>query len=110
MAIVTWAVKPNGLSTTTKEGNADFVVRAEYVITGTDGVNAIEIPYTESFDAPAEDFTPFDSLSEAQVISWAQEKIGAAQLANLQRAFENQLESIANPPPPVVTKAAPWSA
>lgn len=110
MAIVTWAVKPNGLSTTTKEGNADFVVRAEYVITGTDGVNTIEIPYMESFDAPAKDFTPFESLSEAQVIAWAQEKMGAAQLENLQRGVESHLERMANPPPPVVTKAAPWSA
>ena len=108
MATVTWAVKPDSLLTTTKNGNADFVVQAEYIITGTDGVNTVTIPYSHAFEAPGDTFTPFESLSEAQVISWAQEKLGAGQLANLQMGIERQLERMANPPPPIVTKSAPW--
>lgn len=106
---VTWSVKPNGLLTTTKSGNSDFIVRVEYDITGTDGINTITMPYTETFDVVGQSFTPFTSLSESQVVSWAQEKLGAAQLANLQLGFEKQLELMSNPPPPVVERTVPWS-
>lgn len=110
MVTITWSVKPNGLLTTTKNGNADFIVRAEYIIKGTDGTNTVEFPFIQAFDVPGESFTPFGSLTEEQVIGWAQQQLGAAQLAQLQLGIEKHLERVASPPPPIVEKAAPWSA
>lgn len=109
-ATITWAVNPNDILTTTKDGKDDFVVRVGYIITGTDGVNTIQIPYTASFDVPGQAFTPYASLTEAQMIAWAQDAMGQSQLANLQVAMDKRLEMQANPPPPVVQKPAPWSA
>lgn len=109
MVTITWAVKPNGLRTTTKDGNTDFVVRVEYIITGTDGKNTIEIPYAHNFSVPGDSFTPFSSLTEAQVISWAQTAMGVAKLENLKLNFSKQLDKMANPPPPIVVKKEPWS-
>lgn len=108
MATITWAVKPNGLHTTTKGNNTDVVVHVEYTITATDGTNTASIEYSQSFDTISESFTPFEQLSEAQVIAWAQEKLGPHQLANLQLGMDQHLELIANPPAPVTPKAAPW--
>lgn len=109
MVTITWTVKPNGLHTTTVGNNKDFVVHVEYTITGTDGVNTAAIDYAYSFDVLGETFTPFENLSEAQVVAWAQEKLGPEQLTNLQLGMEQHLKQIANPPAPVLPKAVPWS-
>ena len=54
-----------------------------------------------------DDLIPFADLTEAMVIGWVQDKLGADKVAEIEAALQNQLDEQAAP-----TKAAglPWSA
>jgi len=53
-------------------------------------------------------FTPYSSLTQAQVIGWVQESLGAQGIANFEANVQGQLNSLANPPVSPVTEALPW--
>jgi len=53
-------------------------------------------------------FTPYDELTEAQVIGWVQDAMGAEQVAAYEANVAQQIENQINPP--VVTPPLPWSA
>lgn len=55
-------------------------------------------------DAP---FTPFDQLTEAQVIGWLEEVFGTEMLTAQEAALDQQIEDQINPP--VVRPPLPWS-
>lgn len=55
-----------------------------------------------------EPFTPYDQLTEAQVIGWVKDAMGDEQVASYEANIAKQIEDQINPP--VVTPPLPWSA
>jgi hypothetical protein len=92
-----------------KDGHTDVVFVAHWRLNGTDGVNtatvygSVGLTYEEG--AP---FTPYEDLTEDQVVGWVQAALGPEQVQALTDNVAAQLAAIANPP--VVTPPLPWDA
>lgn len=56
---------------------------------------------------PAAPFTPYASLTEAQVIGWLEEAFGTETLAAQVAALDGQIADQINPP--VISPALPWA-
>ncbi len=86
------------------------VQTAHWRVSKTDGgasasvYGTISIP-TKSVSDP--DFIPYDQLTEAQVVQWVKDEMGADQVAAHEAAVQAQIDSQLNP-----TSAAgvPWAA
>lgn len=55
---------------------------------------------------PAAPFIPYDQLTEAQVVSWVQEALGAERLGEIAASIKTQIDNQKNPP--IVTPPLPW--
>lgn len=86
------------------------VLTAHWRVSATDGDASGSVYGTISFPAkdPADpDFIPYDNLTEAQVIGWVKEAMGADTVAAHEAAVQAQIDAQKNP-----TSAAgvPWAA
>ena len=90
------------------EGEPDVVFTVHWRLDGTDGTYAGSVygsvGVTLDPDAP---FTPYASLTQAQVIGWVQDALGEEQVASYEANVAQQIENQINPP--VVTPPLPWS-
>jgi len=92
------------------EGETDVVFTVHWVLKGTDGNGHSglvygSIPVTYTAGGP---FTPYASLTEAQVTSWTTEGLGADRVAELQANIDNQIQQQVSPT--VVDLPPPWAA
>lgn len=80
-----------------------------WTLTGVDG-DGIEssfsnqTPVTYSSESP---FTPYNELTEAQVIGWVQDVLGPEVVVEFEARVADQIEQIINPP--VVSPPLPWA-
>lgn len=90
------------------DGDTDVVFTVHWTLNGTDGTYAGSVygsvGVTLDPDAP---FTPYASLTQAQVIGWVQDALGEEQVASYEANVAQQIENQINPP--VVTPPLPWS-
>lgn len=90
------------------DGEQDVVFNVHWNLTATDGTytgyvyGSQQVPLDGS--AP---FTPYADLTEAQVIGWVQDAMGAEQVAAYEANVAKQIEDQINPP--VVTPPLPWA-
>lgn len=91
------------------EGNTDVVFNIHWRRNATDGTHSAEVYNVQPvvFEAGSP-FTPYDQLTEAQVIGWLEASLGAEQLEALDATLDQQIANIINPP--VVTPPLPWVA
>jgi len=96
----TWAIA--NLERETADG---FVFTAHYTISAKSAAYSAGAYGSIGFERP-DNLIPFADLTEAQVISWVQEALGADKVAEIEAALQSQLDEQAAP-----TKAAgvPWS-
>ena len=88
-----------------QDGLSNVVKTIHWRLKADNGTHIVETYSAVSLDSPdAENFTDFDSLTEAQVISWVESKVD---LEALKAGLDTQLEQLANPP--IVTKQGPWT-
>ena len=91
------------------DGETDVVFTCHWVLSATDGTYAGSVygsvGVTLNPDAP---FTPYASLTQAQVIGWVQDALGEEQVASYEANVAQQIEDQIDPP--VVTPPLPWSA
>jgi len=82
----------------------DVVITADWRCNGTDGTYSGTCYGSASFAPPTENFTPYDQLTEQQVLDWcyANGVDQAAIEANVSLQIENQIN------PPVVVLPLPW--
>jgi hypothetical protein len=82
----------------------DVVITADWRCNGTDGTYRGTCYGSASFAPPSENFTPYDQLTEAQVLGWcfANGVDQTAIEANVSAQIENQID------PPVVVLPLPW--
>jgi hypothetical protein len=89
------------------DGHTDVVVTVFYNVSGTDGVYTAYVELTNQYTVQqGGTFTPYDQLTEAQVVSW----IPQDQLTNAQANVQSQLNSMANPPIVPTSQSLPWEA
>ena len=90
------------------EGEADVVFTVHWTLTGTDGSYAGSVygSVGVTVDEGAT-FTPYADLTQAQVIGWVQDALGAEAVtgyeANVAQQIADQID------PPVVTPPLPWA-
>jgi hypothetical protein len=104
MTQITWTITAMNCSTT--EQNPDTVIMCHWTCAGTDGTHNASVYSTCSVPTPTGAFTPYESLTQAQVLGWVWAN-GVDQAAT-EAAVEAQLQAQINPP--VVTPKLPWAA
>jgi hypothetical protein len=99
MTTTTWAIA--NLERETADG---FVFTAHYTVNAKDDTYSAGAYGSIGFERP-ENLIPFADLTEAEVVSWVQEALGADKVAEVEAALQNQIDEQAAP-----TKAAgtPW--
>jgi len=82
----------------------DVVITADWRCNGTDGTYNGTCYGSSSFAPPTENFTPYDQLTEQQVLDWCFSNgvDQAAIEANVTLQIQNQIN------PPVVVLPLPW--
>jgi hypothetical protein len=82
----------------------DVVITADWRCNGTDETYSGTCYGSSSFQPPTGSFTPYEDLTEQQVLDWCYENgvDQAAIEANVSLQIENQID------PPVVTLPLPW--
>jgi hypothetical protein len=81
---------------------------AHWTLSDTDGELTASVYGSQSLpEADPADFTPYEDLTEATVVSWVQAAMGEEQVAAYEANVTAQLETLANPP--VVSLPVPWS-
>jgi hypothetical protein len=105
MATFTWKIESLDVKPTEGE-HTDVVVVAHWRCTGVDGNHGASVYSTCSFPAPEGSFTPYDQLTQEQVLGWcwANGVDKAATEAAVQQQIDNQIN------PPVITPPLPWAA
>lgn len=105
MTTITWTI--TALDCIPQDGQyTDVVITAHWICAGQDGDYLASIYNTCSFTQPAGAFTPYDQLTQDQVLDWcwASGVDKAATEAAVQQLINNQIN------PPVITPALPWAA
>ena len=90
------------------DGETDVVFTVHWTLNGTDGTYAGSVygSVGVTLDEGAT-FTPYASLTQAQVVGWVQDALGEEQVASYEANVAQQIENQINPP--VVTPPLPWS-
>jgi len=84
-----------------------FVCNVLWTVTGVDGTYTAEIGGNSQFtvqEGPT--FTPYDQLTQAQVLSWIPEDA----IASAQACVQGQIDSMITPPVSPSAQPLPWSA
>ena len=90
------------------EGESDVVFTVHWTLSATNGTytgsvyGTVGVTYTAG--SP---YTPYDQLTEAQVVGWVLEALGAEQVASYEANVATQIENQINPP--IITPPLPWS-
>jgi len=90
-------------------GITDVVVEVGWRLTGTEGEHSASAYGSVGFtvpESPGENFTPFDKLTEQQVLRWVWSS-GVDREAT-EAAVAKQLDALVNPP--TIMATLPWSA
>lgn len=82
----------------------DVVITAGWRCNGTDGAFSGSVYSSASFPQPGDPFTPYDQLTQAQVLGWVWDS-GVDQAAT-EAAVQAQIDAQINPP--VVQLPLPW--
>lgn len=90
------------------DGKTDVVFTVHWNLTGSDGTHTGyvygSVGVTLDPDAP---YTPYDQLTQEQVVGWVQDALGEEQVAAYEANVAKQIEDQINPP--VVTPPLPWA-
>ena len=82
-----------------------FVVNVLWTVTGVDGSNTASIGGNSMFSTQEGTFTPYDQLTQAQVIGWIPE----SEIASAQACVQGQIDSMINPPVSPQNTPLPWA-
>ena len=93
----------------TYESETDVVFNVHWRVNATDGTyNATSYGTVGVTYVAGSPYTPYDQLTQAQVIGWVQAALGAEQVATIEANLTTNINNQVNPP--IVTPALPWSA
>jgi hypothetical protein len=91
------------------DGETDVVFTVHWTLTGTEAgfTGSVYGSVGVTIDEGST-FTPYEDLTEAQVIGWVQDALGDEQVAAYEANVAQQIND--QVVPPVVTPPLPWSA
>lgn len=103
MITISWIIE-RLLVKPTEGSLTDVVITADWRCNGTDGTYSGTCYGSASFAPPTENFTPYDQLTEQQVLGWCYENgvDKTAIEANVTQQINDQIN------PPVITPPLPW--
>lgn len=101
---ITWTITAMDCSTT--EQNPDTVIVCHWTCSGTDGTYNASVYSTCSIPAPGTSFTPYEDLTQDQVLGWIW--ANGVDKFTTEAAVVQQIDNQINPP--VITPPLPWSA
>jgi uncharacterized protein YcbX len=81
-----------------------IVIAAEFTVTASNGTASFTTNNQTAFNAPQADPTPYDELTEADVIVWIKELVGEQAEAQADAELAAYIERSAN----VVVNGTPW--
>ena len=84
---------------------SDVVITANWSCRGSDGAFNAALTGCVSFAPPSGDFTPYDQLTEAQVLGWCWDN--GVDKASVEASVEKEIVEQANAP--VVSPPLPWT-
>jgi hypothetical protein len=91
------------------EGQTDVVFNVHWRVNATDGTyNATSYGSVGVTYAAGSPYTPYDQLTQAQVVGWVQGSMGPEQVASIEASLVKDIEDQINPP--IVTPSLPWGA
>lgn len=85
-----------------------FVCNVDWTLTGDQSGTVASIGGNSSFTVQEGAFTPYDQLTEAQVLGWVQAELGEQGVANYEANVQGQINSILNPPVSPQSQPLPW--
>lgn len=98
------------LLTETIAGEQNYVVIADYDVTGVDGQYSSSLSNSARFStANVENFIPYEDLTNDIVVGWIQSQLGVDGVANYEASIQGQIDSQINPPVVPVVTPLPWS-
>lgn len=104
-ATITWSIQWMRCKPT--EGSyTDVVITAGWLCSGTQDTYTSGITGSAVFPMPEGTFTPYDQLTETQVLGWVW--ASGIDKANVEAGVQGQIDNLINPP--VVTPPLPWAA
>lgn len=87
------------------EGQTDVVVNVLFNVAGIDGQYAAEIGGNQQCTlTPGQAFTPYDRLTQDQVIGWLDPQM----ISNCQACVQGQINSMITPPVSPTNQTLPW--
>jgi hypothetical protein len=92
-----------------KDGLTDVVFTVHWTLNGDDGEGHTGSAYGSvgvTLDEGG-DCTPYDKLTQKQVVGWVKDSLGDEQVASLETSIANQIKQQIKPT--VVTPPLPWS-
>jgi len=92
------------------DGQDDVVVIVSFAVSGTDGDYTAMVTREQQFTLVEGQFTPFDQLTQEQVIGWVQSALGGDGVVSIENAVQNQIDSMKNPPVSPAQQPLPWAA
>jgi hypothetical protein len=108
----TWTWTINSMYTLPNVPNQpNYVVNVIWTLTGTDGTQTASIDGNTQFavEATQPNFVPYNQLTQATVIGWIQESLGAQGIANYEANVQGQINSLENPPVSPSSQPLPWA-
>jgi len=109
MTTYTWTIT-SMLVMPVLDGQTDVVVSANWNILGEDQGYTYNLAGWQSFTLQqGEGFTPYDQLTEAQVIGWVQSAMGENGVTSMEASVQGSLNALINPPVVPVIEPLPWS-
>ena len=109
MTTYTWTVT-NLWTLPQVDGQTDVVVNSAFLVTGVDGAYTANIQGNQQFTYTGGPFTPFDQLTQDQVIGWIQAALGPNGITSLEACVQGQIDSMKNPPVSPAQQPLPWVA
>jgi hypothetical protein len=104
--VYTWAVNQMYTVDTPDPG---FVCNVLWTLTGDQDGTVASIDGNSTFTVQEGPFTPYNQLTEAQVLGWVQDALGPQGIANFEANVQGQINSILNPPVSPENQPLPWS-
>lgn len=97
---------------TVNQPDPEYVVNVLWTLTGDQDGTIASIGGSSQFAPPADEngnFTPYDQLTQEQVIGWVKDGLGPDGVANYEANVQGQINSILNPPVSPQDTPLPWS-
>ena len=107
MTTFTWSILAmNTLQSV--DGSPDIVVSANWQLTGVQDIHSANITAWAQFNLPQGDYTPFNQLTEEQVIGWVKNGYGEHGVEAFERNVQDRLDALLAPTIIPEPAALPW--